>query len=420
MTALRRFMPYLALLPWLLVLLLLPLHPTRSLEAAARGAAIWWDVLFPALLPFAVMAELLVGLGIMHFIGSLFDPMMRPLFRVPGYGGFVMAMGYASGYPIGAKLTAGLRERKLLSREEGERLVAFVTTSDPIFLIGAVSVGFFHDASLAAVLAAAHYGGGLLVGLAMRFHGPAEPQAADKDQADSRRKSFLRRTFAAMHKARLEDGRPFGVMLQDAVAGGLRLVLVIGGLVVFFSVVLELFAAVGLMDLLYASAARMFHWLRVPETLSRAAVDGAFEVTLGTKAAGAAPSAVPLVHKAAVAAFILSWAGLCVHAQIVSLLTRTGLRYAPFLAARLMHGCFAFVLVYALWKPLSPIREAAAGLWPYGISSAASFLLGAPLCLIVFLSVLLAIPPLYAVFLGVSRLLVLLGRAFAGPPASGG
>ncbi len=40
---------------------------------------------------------MILSFGIVHFFGTLLDPLMRPLFRVPGIGGFVMAMGFASG-----------------------------------------------------------------------------------------------------------------------------------------------------------------------------------------------------------------------------------------------------------------------------------------------------------------------------------
>lgn len=152
-------------------MMLMLVYPASTLAAALRGLAIWWDVLFPSLFPFFVISEMLLGFGVVHLFGALLDPLMRPLFNIPGSGGFVAAMGYVSGYPVGAKLTAKLREQQLVSRAEGERLVAFTTSSDPIFLLGAVSVGFFHDASLGLVLALAHYGGGLIVGLLMSFHG---------------------------------------------------------------------------------------------------------------------------------------------------------------------------------------------------------------------------------------------------------
>lgn len=210
--------------------------PAQALHASLKGLSIWWDILFPALFPFLVVSEMMLGLGIVHFFGMLLDPIMRPVFRIPGTGGFVMAMGFAAGYPVAAKLTSQLWEQRLVNREEGERLVAFTTTSDPIFLIGAVSVGFFHDVSLAVILATAHYGTAILVGFMMRFHGGSaskkvtEPAPQTASHTSTR---LLTRAFKAMHRARLLDGRSLGEMLRQAVQSSLQLVMVIGGLVVF-------------------------------------------------------------------------------------------------------------------------------------------------------------------------------------------
>ncbi len=68
---------------------------------------------------------------------------MRPLFRVPGVGGFVWAMGLASGNPAGAKLTARLRKENKVNRIEAERLVSFTNSANPLFIFGAIAVGFF-------------------------------------------------------------------------------------------------------------------------------------------------------------------------------------------------------------------------------------------------------------------------------------
>ncbi|MDF2720393.1 MAG: rane protein [Paenibacillus sp.] len=334
------------------------LYPAPSLTAALRGLSIWWDILFPALLPFFVIAELMLGFGIVHFFGTLLDPLMRPLFRVPGIGGFVMAMGFASGYPVGARLTAQLWEQKLVNRDEGERLVAFTTSSDPIFLIGAVSIGFFHDAGMAVILGVAHYGTSMIIGLLMRFHG-SKPAA--QAASPSSGQSLLRQAMQAMHRARLRDSRTFGEMLNDALQSSLRLIMVVGGLVVFFCVVLEVLTLSHVMSGLYAAVSAVLQLAGVKPELSQAVVNGLFEVTLGAKSAAAAGAQLTLVSKAAIAAFILSWAGWSVHAQIVSLLNRTNLRYAPFAIARLAHGLMAAAAVFALWGPLAPAKEAIAG-----------------------------------------------------------
>jgi sporulation integral membrane protein YlbJ len=340
---------------------LMLLFPSESLTAAARGLGIWWEVLFPALFPFLVISELMLGFGVVHFFGALLDPLMRPLFRVPGIGGFVLAMGFASGYPVSARLTSQLWEQKLLTRSEGERLVSFATTADPIFLIGAVSVGFFHDVSLAPILAAAHYGAALLVGFAMRFVGRDGRGESAPERTGASGGGFpLVRALRAMHRARLADGRPLGVLLGQAVANSLKLVMVIGGLVVFFSVVIEVMTLARVMGALHAAVGSLFHLFAVPPALSQAVLNGIFEVTLGAKAAGAETAGVPLAAKVAIAAFVVSWGGLSVHAQVVSLLHQTNLRYGPFAFARALHAALAGGLVLLLWDAFQPLRGSAA------------------------------------------------------------
>lgn len=336
----------------LLIVLLMAVFPTQTLESALRGLSIWWQVLFPALFPFFVISELLLGFGIVHFFGKLLDPLMRPLFRLPGIGSFVVTMGYVSGYPVGARLTAQLWEQGLVKRAEGERLVAFTTTSDPIFLIGAVSVGFFHNAALAPVLAAAHYGGAFIIGLLMRFHDRHEPVSESPRRLQQRRTSRLVEATKAMHEARLLDGRNLGKLLQDSIQSALRLMIVVGGLVVFFSVVMELLTRAGIVEALAEGLRLLFGAVGLPAKLADATIFGLFEVTLGARAAGEADTG--LMHQAAVAAWILSWGGLSVHAQVLSLLSRTDLRYMPLMVARLAHAFISVVLVYLLWGWLAP------------------------------------------------------------------
>lgn len=91
------------------------LYPEDAFKSAVNGLKIWWDIVFPALLPFFIGSEILMGLGVVHFMGVLMEPFMRPVFNLPGVGSFVMAMGLASGYPIGAILTARMRQQNLVT-----------------------------------------------------------------------------------------------------------------------------------------------------------------------------------------------------------------------------------------------------------------------------------------------------------------
>ena len=129
---------------WLPVLFLAAgmfIYPQEMLSAATGGISLWWQYVLPALLPFFILSELLMAEGIVHFLGVMLEPLMRPIFRLPGKASFVVAMGYTSGFPMGAVLTARLRKEGALSREEGEHLLAFTNNPSPGFMFGAVASG---------------------------------------------------------------------------------------------------------------------------------------------------------------------------------------------------------------------------------------------------------------------------------------
>ncbi|BDG61573.1 nucleoside recognition domain-containing protein [Caldinitratiruptor microaerophilus] len=115
--------------------LILAIYPEEGFRAARDGMRIFFEIVFPSLLPFFILSEILLGLGVVHFIGVLFEPLMRPLFNVPGEGAFVLSMGLAAGYPMDAVITAKFRRSGMCTRVEGERMLSFSNTADPIFLL---------------------------------------------------------------------------------------------------------------------------------------------------------------------------------------------------------------------------------------------------------------------------------------------
>jgi len=326
--------------------------PETALAASLRGVKVWWEVLFPALFPFFVLSELLLGFGIVHLAGTLLDPLMRPLFRLPGAGGFVVAMGFVSGYPVAARLTSRLMEQRLVNRAQGERLVEMTTTSDPIFLIGAVGIGFFGQPEAIPILVVAHYGGALLLGFLSRWRRdpdrgirPPQSEASHAQPTGGR----LKAAVAAMHRARISDGRPLGILLADSIRSSLALMMIVGGLVVFFSAALDLLLNGGVLRLFHHALALTLQGLGMPDTLASSFMKGTFEVTLGAQAAAqstAATAPAALIDRLAAASFVLAWAGLSVHAQVAGLMSGTGWRYAPFARTRLLHGIVSVAIVY--------------------------------------------------------------------------
>ncbi|MEK4030300.1 MULTISPECIES: sporulation integral membrane protein YlbJ [Bacillaceae] len=322
------------------------IFPEISFEASIRGLNMWWEIVFPSLLPFFIVSEMMIGLGVVNLIGVLLEPLMRPLFRVPGAGGFVWAMAMASGFPSGAKLAARLRQNGELSQLEAERLVCFTNSSNPLFIFGAVSVGFFYNSHLGLLLAAAHYGGNFFVGLTMRFYG-----AKNEKKTDSSSSFSVSSAFAAMHKARSQDQRPIGKLMGDAVLSSIHTLLMIGGFIILFSVLNKILFHMNITSFLATGAAQLLSFLHLPSELSVPFIAGLFEITLGSQMISQVQPA-NLMEQVIVVSFVLAFSGLSVHAQVASILADTDIRFRQFLFARFLHGIYAAIFAFLLWKPV--------------------------------------------------------------------
>lgn len=326
----------------------------QAFDAAVSGLHTWWEVVFPALLPFFIMAEILMGLGVVHFMGTLLEPLMQPIFKVPGVGAFAFAMGLASGYPIGAKITGNLRREKLCTQAEGERLVSFTNTADPLFMIGAVAVGMFGNAKLGTTLALAHYISCLIVGIGLRFYNPKENNQ-DVVRNTNTEGNIFTRAFSELYQARRKDGRSLGQLIGDATKESLNTLLLIGGYIILFSVLTRVLALVGFTKLITAGIVFVLKPFGFDQSLVLPIISGLFEITNGSHLAS--QTMAPLSQKIIITSGIIAWSGLSVHAQVATMINGTDLRMKPYLWARVFHGITASLVTYFLFEPLEAISS---------------------------------------------------------------
>ena len=325
-------------------------YPQVAFHASLEGLEIWFDIVLPALLPFFAMSEILMGLGVVHFMGVLLEPLMRPLFRLPGTGAFAVAMGLASGYPIGAKITGQLRRENLCTGPEGERLIALANTADPLFMVGAVAVGMFGMEEIGWTIAAAHYLSVLLVGLLLRFY-PDPSYKKPPKKSPKRGVSMLARAFDEMELARLQDGRPFGQLFGDAIKNSFTSMLFVGGCIMVFSVLGRIADVAGVTNFLQEILESFVSIFGVDTNIIPAVLRGFTEITIGCEAASQAASS--LFWRTVTASLIIGWSGLSVHAQVATMIHGTDIRLRPYLVARLAHGILAAAFTAILWRPIS-------------------------------------------------------------------
>ena len=332
---LRRVLPGLAAV---LTMAGLVVYPRQSAETAGRAAAMCMELILPSLFPFLALSNLIISLGFAESLGRLADPVMRRVFRLNGTCAGVFLMGIAGGYPIGAKSAISVYEQGLCSRTECERMLSFCNNSGPAFILGVVGSGIFSSTGAGLLLWLAHVLASLTVGVLFRFYRYREPIAEGQ----------------RLRHAPVRPAKAFADSVRNALAG----VGNISAFVIFFAVAVNLLFASGLLDVLSRVIAAPLSGLGVDRARVTRLLTGAIEITSGLRSLQGAGA-----HMGAdlsMAAFLLGWAGVSVHCQVLSFLGDSGLSLLPYLTGKLLHAGFSALYTAVLLRIFPLAADAAA------------------------------------------------------------
>lgn len=202
-----------------------------NLTATKSGLELWATSVLPSLLPFFIAVELLKYTDIIKILGKLFNPIMRPIFNVPGAASFALIMGIISGYPTGAKIVSDFKKEGICSDIECERLIAFTNNSGPLFIISTVGISFLGDTRTGILLFITHILACLNVGFLFRWW------KSGKKSNYSNNSNLLSQPEKNNKKANLNN---LGEILATSIMNSINTIIMIGGFVTIFSVIVSI------------------------------------------------------------------------------------------------------------------------------------------------------------------------------------
>ncbi|CEN76651.1 membrane protein [[Clostridium] sordellii] len=330
------------LIPSLIVMLLIVgiiLFPSDSINAAKNGYKIWTDTLIPSLLPFIIAANLIVKLKFIDVIGLIINPITRKLFNVSGKSSLVFAISTVSGYPVGAKLASELRQNNEISKFEAQRLVSFCSTSGPLFIVGAVSVGMFNNPPLGYLILICHYLSALTVGFLFKNYG-RETITCDKTNFNFEVNKIISK--------RRNENKGFFVLFGDAVFSGVNTILMVGGFVIVFSVVFKILSIFNIIELFSYIIHIPLSLLGFSRELCNAFISGLFEITIGCSQVSSVLNSLEIL-RASLCSFLIAFSGLSILAQCCSFLAQTDIKTSTYIFSKFLHGLFASIFTFAFY-----------------------------------------------------------------------
>lgn len=294
-----------------------------NLSAAQNGILLWANSVLPTLFPFFIATELLYKTNFVNILGKLLTKFMRPVFNIPGESAIAVILGNISGYPIGAKLACNLKENKICTKIEAERIIAFTNNSGPLFILGTLGISMFCSKEIGLLLLATHFLAALTVGILFRNWKRDKDTLYERCLKTSRNESNISMSN-------------LGEILGDSIKNSINLVVTIGGFIVLFSVIISILEKTGIID----NISNFLNLFGLPKEYSKAILCGFLELTNGLKISSSL-QVKNLYTNIIISAFILGFGGISVLLQVYSVISKHGISIKPYLYGKILQAFIA-------------------------------------------------------------------------------
>lgn len=266
------------------------------------GVNLFFKKVFVSLFPMFILNDFFIYFKLPYYFNYFFGSFFKKTFKTSGNCAYVFFMSLLSGTPSQAYILKNLWLENKISQEEAEHYLAFTYFSNLLFLITMLSLMFPSKIVFKIILI--HYFSNILIGL------------------------FLRKKAPDMTNTNLNtENTSLGKAITKSISKSMNTLLMILGTIVFYI-------------LLCFIISKMLPNIEILKSL----VAGFLEITNGLN------QLIPIILtskiKEIIAISIISFGGLSIHTQIMTILEDTPISYLPFLKGRILQTLFSIILIF--------------------------------------------------------------------------
>ena len=294
----------------ILIAYLILLNSSIIIDTVIKSIDIFKNSIFPSLFPFFIISDLLVNYGFIEFISNIFKPLMNKFFKINSKCAFILVMSMISGFPSNSKYTKDLYLKGEINELEATKVLMFTHFSNPLFILGAISITFLDNKKIGLFILIIHYLTNFIVGFLLR----------------NIIQTPINNTNINLKKETLS----FSNILSTSILNAFNTLFLILGTIIVFLVITNL-----------------LNEYIVFNPYIKGIISGILEMTGGISNISILD--ITLKQKSTIIGMILSFGGISVHMQVKSIISDTPIKYQPYLVARLLHSSITGLLIYFLF-----------------------------------------------------------------------
>ncbi len=285
----------------LVMMSLILLYPETSIETVLSGTSIFIKNVFPSLFPFFIITDLLSEYNFIKIITN-HTRFLNKILKINKNSSYALIFSMISGFPSGAKLTKELLDKNLISLEEAQNLIRFTHFSNPIFIIGTVGSILLKNGNLALIILVSHFLGNFVMAILIN-----------------------ERTKELRGIETEENHKSFITVLNNSITKTFNTLMLLLGIIITFLLIVSFIN-------------KLFN----PNIYLKIIINGILEMTSGITLVSHSP--FNLVTKGLIITIFLSFGGLSIHLQVMSILEDTKIEYKSFFKARILHSIISAII----------------------------------------------------------------------------
>ncbi len=290
------------------------LSPSVIMPEIYNTLLLWTNKVVPSLLPFFLLTNFLMSYGLTTILGEFFKPIMK-LFKTNPNNAFIIIISIFSGSPSNAFFAKEAINNGLINENDATKVLLFSQFTSPLFILGTVYSGL-NNKKLCFLILFVTYFSNIII--AFIFKNLYVNNNINNISVENIKKVFGNKIS-------------FGKTLSTSTHKTFDTLLIILGSMCFFNIILIILKNLfSLNNIVYSF------------------ISGFFEITQGIN--NVCLLNIPLKIKVILISIFLSFGGLSIHSQILSITSDTKIKYLPYLGARLLHALISGLLVFILFN----------------------------------------------------------------------
>ena len=288
------------------------------MSSVKDGVLIWYNSLLPSLFPFLIITHIMIKLGFIYPIKEILKPIFN-FFKINSNISFVLIMSILGGTVTNAKCIKELYQKNILTKKESEKALTFTFFSNPLFILGTVGILFLKNKKVGIIIFITHVLTEILIYIIFNKLIKTPNKKEDINIKESI-KDFLNN----------EKKLSFSKVLIESIKEAFNTCILILGTIIFIYIITS-----------------SFSFLLPTNPYLNATVKGILEITQGLE--NVASLNIDMLYKGTLSTMLISFGGICIYIQIISILEDTDLSTLPFFLARILHASISGILFYIIY-----------------------------------------------------------------------